>query len=123
MVDGNEDIIGEKEEYKLKEVEICKVSIEKKEDQEKLKNANLRKSKTEMPKKGNNNNNKKETKYSYGKEYSFQNQENSSQDDYKGSSEENKNLEYNKVDAEKIKNKLNLDYYDFGIIKGSEDQV
>ena len=121
MVDGNEDIIGEKEEYKLKEVEICKVSIEKKEDQEKLKNANLRKSKTEMPKKGNNN--KKETKYSYGKEYSFQNQENSSQDDYKGSSEENKNLEYNKVDAEKIKNKLNLDYYDFGIIKGSEDQV
>ena len=38
QVDGNEEIIGEKEEYKLKEVEICKVSIEKKEDQKNMKN-------------------------------------------------------------------------------------
>ena len=119
QVDGNEEIIGEKEEYKLKEVEICKVSIEKKEDQKNMKNEILKKSKTEMPK---NNNNKKEAKYSYGREYSFQNKENSSQDDNKGSSEENKNRIYNKEDEEKIKKRFGYDYYDSGYIQGSGDQ-
>jgi len=121
QVDGNEEIIGEKEEYKLKEVEICKVSIEKKEDQKNMKNEILKKSKTEMPK-NNNNNNKKEAKYSYGREYSFQNKENSSQDDNKGSSEENKNRIYNKEDEEKIKKRFGYDYYDSGYIQGSGDQ-
>ena len=121
QVDGNEEIIGEKEEYKLKEVEICKVSIEKKESQENMKNEILKKSKTEMPK-NNNNNNKKEAKYSYGREYSFQNKENSSQDDNKGSSEENKNRIYNKEDEEKIKKRFGYDYYDSGYIQGSGDQ-
>ena len=84
-----------------------------------MKNEILKKSKTEMPK---NNNNKKEAKYSYGREYSFQNKENSSQDDNKGSGEENKNRIYNKEDEEKIKKRFGYDYYDSGYIQGSGDQ-
>ena len=110
-VDGNEDVIGEKEEYKLKEVEICRVAIEKRQDPD----INiLQKSKTEIPK------NMKQ-KYSYGREYSFKNQEDSSQEDNKIYSEENKNRNYNKDDEETIKDRLNCDYYDSGIIKGSEE--
>ena len=118
-VDGNEDIIGEKEEYKLKEVEICKVSIEKRDYQEEIKNGIIQKSKTEIPQKKNKN--KNENKYSFGREYSFQNRENSSLDGNKGNSEENKIQKYNKEDIEKINNKLKYDYYDWGIIKGTGD--
>ena len=116
-VDGNEDIIGEKEEYTLKEVEVCKVSIEKRSN-EKLKNEIL-KAKTEIPKK------KKEddNKHSYGREYSFKNKENSSDYDEEQEINENNNKKiYNQEDEEKISNKLKYDYYDWGIINGKNDK-
>ena len=109
-IENNHDIIGEFEEYKLKEVEICKVSVEKKENLPE--NVVFKKSKTEIP-----NNRKNENKYSYGREYSFKNQVDSVEE------EENYNekREYNKEDEEKITNKLKFDYYDWGIIKGKND--
>ena len=113
-VEGNEDIIGEKEEYKLKEVEICKVSIEKKEKEG---NNILQKSKTEIPR---NKNENKEKKYSFGREYSFKNQEYSSHDDNNIDNEENNERIYNKEDEEKINKRFKYDYYDSGTIKGVE---
>ena len=109
-IENNQDILGEFEEYKLKEVEICKVSIENKESQPE--NVIFQKSKTEIP-----NNRKNENKYSYGREYSFKNRVDSVEE------EENNNekREYNKEDEEKITNKLKFDYYDWGIIKGKND--
>ena len=112
-INGNEDIIGEKEEYKLREVEICKVAIEKRENNEKVNNALFKKNKTEIPRINNKN--------LYGGEYSFQNKEDSSQGDNQGNIEENKINENNNIDEEKMTNKLQYDYYDWGIIKGSED--
>jgi len=111
-INGNEDIIGEKEEYKLREVEICKVAIEKRENNEKVNNALFKKNKTEIPRINNKN--------LYGGEYSFQNKEDSSQGDNQGNIEENK-INENNLDEEKMTNKLQYDYYDWGIIKGSED--
>ena len=115
-VDGNEDIIGEKEEYTLKEVEVCEVSIEKRSN-EKLKKEIL-KAKTEIPKR------KKEddNKHSYGREYSFKNKEDSSESDEEQEINENNNKKiYNQEDEEKISNKLKYDYYDWGIINGKND--
>ena len=116
----NEDIIGEKEEYKLKDVEICKVSIEVKGEQEEIKNLYFRKTKTEIPKNINikeKNDKNKEKKFTFGREYSFQNQENSSEENINEIDNNNK-IKYNKKDEEKISNKFNYDYYDSGIIKG-----
>ena len=116
----NEDIIGEKEEYKLKDVEICKVSIEVKGEQEDIKNLYFRKTKTEIPKNINikeKNDKNKEKKFTFGREYSFQNQENSSEENINEIDNNNK-IKYNKKDEEKISNKFNYDYYDSGIIKG-----
>ena len=112
-VNGNEDIIGEKEEYQLKEVEICKVSIEKRENNEDMNYFAFKKNKTEIPRINNKN--------LYGGEYSFQNKEDSSHGDNQGNIEENKINENNNIDEEKMTNKLQYDYYDWGIIKGSED--
>ena len=114
-VNGNEDIIGEKEEYQLKEVEICKVSIEKRENNEDMNYFAFKKNKTEIPRINNKNKNL------YGNEYSFQNKEDSSQGDNQGNIDENKNNEYNNIDEENATNKLKYDYYDWGIIKGTED--
>ena len=116
----NDDIIGEKEEYKLKDVEICKVSIEVKGEQEDIKNLYFRKTKTEIPKNINikeKNDKNKEKKFTFGREYSFQNQENSSEENINEIDNNNK-IKYNKKDEEKISNKFNYDYYDSGIIKG-----
>ena len=116
-VDGNEDIIGEKEEYKLKEVEICKVAIEKRNN-EVIKNEFI-KSKTEVQKKSKEN----ENKISYGREYSFKDKENSSEeDDGQGNNENNVKKQFNREDEEKISNKLKYDYYDWGIINGKNDK-
>ena len=116
-VDGNEDIIGEKEEYKLKEVEVCKVSIEKRSN-EVLKNEIL-KAKTEIPKKGKGN----ETKHSYGREYSFGGRENGSgNNDEQEFNENDAKKQYNQEEEERISNKLKYDYYDWGIINGKNDK-
>ena len=59
----------------------------------------------------------KEKKFTFGREYSFQNQENSSEENINEIDNNNK-IKYNKKDEEKISNKFNYDYYDSGIIKG-----
>ena len=75
----------------------------------------FKKNKTEIPRINNKNKNL------YGNEYSFQNKEDSSQGDNQGNIDENKNNEYNNIDEENATNKLKYDYYDWGIIKGTED--
>ena len=112
-IDNNEDIIGEKEEYKLKEVEVCKVSIEKKREQELSRLTSFVQKKSKDIKEKN----------SYGKEYSFQNEEDDkseNQDDNKDDDEKNKNNKHDKEYKEKIQNNVKYDYYDSGYIKGND---
>ena len=112
-IENNEDIIGEKEEYKLKEVEVCKVSIEKKREQELSRLTSFVQKKSKDIKEKN----------SYGKEYSFQNEEDDkseNQDDNKDDDEKNKNNKHDKEYKEKIQNNIKYDYYDSGYIKGND---